>query len=244
MRWSVFVLTVYVICANCACDEEKSPGCQECGATLYKSEVSDQQYRILRDPSKTDVYLIQLDSATGAVLSYLTCNAQSLKGIEHRKILRIQGKQFSSCNDSLPEHLQIIENVVQDYCYEPLTFEDGTFSLANKWLIYSVTYNDTTLFVPCESHPQVPSLTFNGDALDGILAVNTFTGPISFLSGDTFKLDAYSITLVSGTQAENRFESAVFSAFQSGSILTYTINKNVLTLRNDAINYTLILFVK
>lgn len=151
----------------------------------------------------------------------------------------------------------ILEKVkVIDYCYDPIPASNENFNLFNYWSIFSVQTTDTILYAPCEVR-YMPNIYFSQDVYEdennelsynfSKSSGNNDYGGSYIIKGDSLLLKPKLFTFgyYASTEAvfnwEDKFNNSIRSSCDS-CFIHFSINTNILTIRNPKDSSVLTLF--
>lgn len=224
-----------------SCDENETRKCKAC-SNSNTNDFDKKYLRYIFDAGTQSQLLFELDSATGVTTEYKICNAGTIGSLETRKVVSAAGQIFNSCEKNLTYILLNEFEAVQSCTPNPATII-GSFALERKWYIYSVSDGTNTTIIPCESSNLNPYLSFTVSAIEGVAALNAFSGSYSKFSSDEINVPELFISQFAGTASEAFFENKFFKTFSGGAVV-YSIENNLLTLSNTVNNHSIKLFSK
>lgn len=236
------------ICLSCllpfsSCEEDEH--CKNCDDEQTSAHFDNMYLRFLitdAELNQAAAIFLNLDTTSNIATEYKSCVMHEYGVLENTKIIKADGRLFTSCDNKGVNFLKIDSYNVVDYCLPSYEVINGEFSLQNTWQIYSITTPDTVLYVPCEAYPDGAGLEIDENTISGYTCINGFAGTIAIISPNEFVLDNIVVGLFAGTDAQHLFQSNLLRALPPHTTLAYVKENNVLMIKNPLNNYSLKLF--
>lgn len=230
-------LVILAILFFFSCCREPVSECVACSTTEQQSSFVNKYLRYIHQKATATHLLISEDSLSGEVIEFELCQPPAAGAFEDRKIIKASGAIFESCEVSEMKHIAIQDFEIIDHCSKTPYLQQGSFTLADKWFIYYIEFSGAKSFVPCESFPNRPFFQVrNSETIIVNGAVNGITALFKNSSQTSFSPSNPIIGQVSGTSAENHFESMILRFFKEGAQINYTINQGKLRMSNAVEN--------
>lgn len=235
-------LVLSLLTVSCQTTDELS---QDCHGRPLSGQFENIYLRFAitdAHPNAAEVSFFKLDTLSNVTSEYRSCMMYEYDVLENTKIIKASGRTFTPGEPTGLEFIIVDSFEEVDYCLPSYVVNNGQYSLDNRWKIYSLETPDTVLYVPCEAYPDGAFINIDQSSISGFTGANGFAGKIIIESGNTFQLHNIALGLVVGTKAENRFEENLIGCFSSDTVLEYTLENNVLTIRNPLNDFMLKLF--
>jgi len=228
---------ILTLCMFYACDD--SEPCSRCSSKINSAFV-DQLFTVLINDA--DTLLVDRDNDVATAYVFMVCSAELLRPFEHDNVVKVSGSFRNLCN-SAAQVIAIDEVERVTSCVPPIPQLDGPFELGSTWRIHYIQTQDTTLYPPCEGDDFVVF-----DPLERSIhshpSINSCMGTYTIVNDSTIQIpDDFECTLAVGNRSQSYFEGVFNDVIDRGSIITYSITKNILVLKNKANESMIRLFV-
>jgi hypothetical protein len=172
----------------------------------------------------------------------MVCSAELLKPFENDNVVNVSGSFRNLCN-SAAQVIAIDEVERVTSCVPPIPQFDGPFDLNNRWLVHYIQTQDTTLYPPCDGDGFVIFHT-SESSIHCHPSINSCMGTYTIVNDSTLQMpEDFGCTLAVGNRSQSYFEGVFGDVINRGSIITYSINKNILILKNKASKSMVRLFI-
>ena len=214
-----------------ACDQEETPclGCKE----EVDETFANVYFQVLQVGD--DTLVRHYDSAGRVWLYYNVCSPEILTVLNETTIVASGGFRTLCQNPSIML-ADIEEFELVPFCVPAVPNLVGNFELTNTWLIHYIQTMDTTMSPPCEGSSDISFSNWPDNEVSGVLSLNSFVGTYTEINDSTIQMPAsFIVTLSVGTLAQNYFEGLYLQCLE-GAAITYSIDNNILTLKNKSQN--------
>ncbi|HYC84895.1 MAG TPA: META domain-containing protein [Chryseosolibacter sp.] len=232
-----FVSVVIAIFFLSACDDDND--CQQCSESLKASDFNQRYFRLITEQGQSRLY--EYDTLTGEISAYNICNPEAVAAVVNGQAIGANGSEYRACNGSDPSSLSVTTYALVQ-CRPVFQEKVVSYSLYRQWFVFSITDADTVVYPPCETALEGgSSVEFSAGTMEGGAAENTFLGPIT-ASTDQITIGDYTLTMSVGTTQEMFYEQKFFSVIARNSVISYSIENNVLTLENPDTGAVVVLY--
>ncbi len=220
----------------------KNEPCFRCEDTV-DSIFTDTYFQVMLN-ANSDFILTWTDSVSNVSESYEMCSTNLLNGIETTKIIKATGNFKYACGSKSNKLIELNEFEVIEICLPSIDQINATFSLHNDWMLHYIQTGDTIIFPPCEGYSNIIFDT-QQNIMEGSISFNWFNGSYIEIDETTIQLpETFSLGLGIGTLTQIYFEKIFLEVLEPNAVITYSIDKNFLTLSNMSKNSFIKLYLK
>jgi hypothetical protein len=220
-----------------SCDEDEP--CSRCSAEI-QSSFENKLFSVLF--TSFDTLLLDRDGDPTTVYSFATCSSELLRSFENDNVIKVSGSFRNECESGLLR-ISVDEAELVESCLPTIPQLEGSFPLDNIWYIDYIQTQDTLAYTPCDATSFV---TFNTgeNSIQATIAINWLVGDYELVNDSTMRMPPdFAMSLAVGNSSQMSFLNLFGEVIEPQSLITYSINKNVLTLKNKADNSSVRLYV-
>jgi hypothetical protein len=229
--------SILILCFIWSCDDREP--CTGCGEVT--SSLSQKRFQVVID--EWDTLLIQHDSSERTSTSFQLCFPETLIPFESQNIVEVSGSFRIRCEEPDRQQIDVNEITWISTCLPPIPQLNGPYFLDNRWLIHYIQTQDTLLYPPCEGEGFI-----DFDDIEQNIhthpSLNSCMGTYTIINDSTLQMPAdFGCTLSVGNSSQRYFENIFDDVITRDAHITFSINNNILILRNKAENSMVRLFL-